>query len=218
MVKYALNKGYKRVGIACVDNAGTKGPATVFRTQFQSNQAQVVAFEIVPQGVTDVRVQISKLAEAKPDAVYLLGYALELGSMIKQFREQDHSTPILSFQVMEEPKVREIAGSAAEGVVFTSPTIYGNFATGKQKAFIDAYKAKHGEEPGIFAANAYDAVYVLAETIRRYGDDAEKVRDGLSKVRAFDGASGTFDINEKGDSNQQPRFMRIKDGKIELAE
>jgi branched-chain amino acid transport system substrate-binding protein len=218
MAKYTLQKGHKRVAIACVDNAGTKGPAMVFKTYFQNNQGQIVAFEIVPQGVTDVRVQISKLAEAKPDAVYLLGYALELGSMIKQFREQDPSTPILSFQVMEEPKVREIAGSAAEGVVFTSPTIYGNFATGKQKAFIDAYKAKYGEDPGIFAANAYDAVYVLVETIRRYGGDAEKVRDGLSKVRAFEGASGTFDINEKGDSNQQPRFMRIKDEKIELAE
>ena len=138
--------------------------------------------------------------------------------MIKQFREQDAKTPILSFQVMEEPKVREIAGVAAEGVVFTSPTIYGSFATGTQKTFIMAYQSRYGEEPGIFAANAYDAVRVLAEVVAKNGADPESIRKGLHVVRGFDGASGRFDIDDKGDSNQEPRLMRINKGKIELAE
>jgi branched-chain amino acid transport system substrate-binding protein len=218
MVRYARAKGYHRIGIAYVDNAGTKGPAAVFRNTFDSQDSHVVAFEEIPQGVTDVRVQVSKLAKSKPDAVYLLGYALELGAMIKQFREQDKMTPILSFQVMEEPKVREIAGDAAEGVIFTTPTIYGNFATGRQKAFIAAYHSRYGEEPGIFAANAYDAVFILEEVVKKYGSTPEKIRDGLRQVRGFDGASGRFDINDKGDSNQEPRLMYIKKGKIELAE
>jgi len=217
MAKYAKSQGFRRVAIAYVDNAGTKGPAVVFRKSFSGVDTQVVAFEEVPQGVTDVRVQITKLSAAKPDAVYLLGYALELGAMIKQYREQDAKTPILSFQVMEEPKVREIAGNAAEGVVFTTPTIYGSFATGIQKAFITAYRSRHGEDPGIFAANAYDAVYVLAAVVAKHGTDPEKIRLGLLQIRGFDGASGRFDINEKGDSNQEPRLMQIKNGQIELA-
>lgn len=218
MAKYAYAHGYRRVGIAYVDNAGTKGPAVVFNNVFPLYGGSVVAFEEVPQGITDVRVQITKLAGTKPDAVYFLGYALELGSMIKQFREQDTQTPILSFQVMEEPKVREIAGDAAEGVIFTTPTIYGNFATGTQKAFIDTYKARYGEEPGIFAANAYDAVRVLAYVISKHGVLPDQIREGLHQVHAFDGASGRFDINDKGDSNQEPRLMRISKGKIELAD
>lgn len=216
MADFALERGHRRFGVSFVDNAGTRGPAEVFRKAIEARAGQIVAFEVVPQGSTDVRTQVTKLISAKPDAVYLLGYALELGSMIKQFREQDKKTPILSFQVMEEPKVREIAGSAAEGVIFTSPTIHGEFATGKPKLFIQKYKDKYGTEPGIFAANAYDAVYLMAQVMEEQGFEIERIQRGLKAVRGFEGASGTFDINEKGDSNQPPRFLVVRGGKVEV--
>ncbi len=218
MAGFAKSNGYQRLAVAFVDNAGTRGPAVVFRDAIQRAGAEVVAFEVVPQGSTDARTQMTKLISGQPDAVYLLGYALELGSMIKQFREQDESTPILSFQVMEEPKVREIVGEAAEGVVFTSPTIYGAFATGTQRQFIDTFRDKYGSEPGIFAANAYDAVMVLAAVIEEHGFAVTAIRTALPTVRSFDGASGVFDIDSQGDSNQVPRFMCIKDGATQLFE
>lgn len=216
MAKYAFDKGYRRIGVAFVDNAGTKGPALVFKKVFSSLGGKIIDFEVIPQGVTDVRVQVSKLAEDKPDAVYLLGYALELGAMIKQYREQNINTPILSFQVMEESKVIEIAGKAAEGVVFTTPTIYEGFADENQKKFIDQYKNKYGELPGIFAANAYDAVKVMVIVLRKNGFNSDKIRKGLINVRDYIGASGVFDINKKGDTNQKPRLMVIEDRKIKL--
>lgn len=214
MAKYALDKGYKRFGVAFVDNAGTRGPAIVFKANIEKAGGAILAFEVVPQGSTDARTQMTKLVGATPDAVYLLGYALELGSMLKQFREQNTQVPILSFQVMEEPKVREIAGTAAEGVVFTTPTLYDTFAKGKARTFIEKYRAKYGSDPGIFSANAYDAVGVLAQTIEKHGFEVEQIRVGLTQVRGFKGASGTFDINSKGDSNQQPRFMIVRNGKL----
>lgn len=213
MARYCQTKGFKRVAIACVDNAGTKGPANVLKAQLTDKGGSVPTFEIVPQGQTDVRVQMIKLAKTQPDAVYLLGYALELGAMIRQFREQDAKTPILSFQVMEEPKVREIAGAAAEGIVFTTPTMYGDFATGKAADFIRAYRTAYGKEPGIFAANAYDAVYVLVSAEGKT-TDGTTLPDAIRQIKQFNGASGVFDINEQGDSNQEPRFMTIKDGKL----
>jgi branched-chain amino acid transport system substrate-binding protein len=181
MAKFAQDKGYQRVGVIFVDNAGTRGPAEVFRRSFEGGKRQVVAFEVVPQGSTDTRLQVSKVLGQRPDAVYLLGYALELGSMLKQVREQASTIPILSFQVMEEPKVREIAGAAAEGVIFTSPTIYSAFATGEAKSFIEKYRAKWREDPGIFAANAYDAVQVMAEAIDKGGFEIDGIKQGRQR-------------------------------------
>lgn len=219
MVGFAKKSGYEAVSIVCVDNAGTKGPANIFKAEFGKRGGTIPDFEVVAQGQSDLRIHMTKVASSKPDAVYLLGYALELGSMIKQFREQDAATPILSFQVMEEPKVREIAGDAAEGVIFTTPTMYGDFATGKAKEFIAAYKAKYNKEPGIFAANAYDAVYVVTLALESTGSDRLKIRDAVRQTRQFDGATGVFDIDEvSGDSNQQPRFMVVKQGQLQLLE
>lgn len=216
MAGFAWDKGYRRFGISFVDNAGTRGPAEVFRDSITARGGSVGGFEVVPQGSTDARLQMAKLVGGRPDAVYLLGYALELGSMLKQLRELSPEVPILSFQVMEEPKVRQIAGAAAEGVVFTTPTIYGDFASGKPKEFIDKYLSRYNESPGIFAANAYDAVGVLARAISASGFEVEQIRLALLQTRKFDGASGRFDINEKGDSNQQPRFMVVRGGALQL--
>jgi len=215
MARFAIKQGHRNFGVAFVDNAGTRGPAVIFRQEVEKAGASVVAFEVVPQGSTDTRTQMTKLIGEKPDAVYLLGYALELGSMIKQFREQDKDTPIYSFQVMEEPKVREIAGQAAEGVIFTTPSLHGMEAVGKAKQFNDKYRSRYGSDPGIFSANAYDAVYVLAAVLESHGFEVTKIREGLSQIRDFEGASGRFDINSEGDSNQQPRLMIIRNGKLE---
>jgi len=216
MAKFAFEQGYKKIGIAFVDNAGTRGPAEVFLKWAENHDGEISAFEVIPQGQTDVRSQMTKLISTKTDAVYLLGYALELGSMIKQYREQDKETPILSFQVMEEPKVREIAGDSAEGIIFTTPTVIKELAKGKENDFINSFKREYGEPPGIFSTNAYDAVYVLALVIEKVGFDVRDIRDGLTQVRSFEGASGIFDLNEKGDSNQQPHFMIVRDSKLEL--
>lgn len=35
--------------------------------------------------------------------------------------------------------------------------------TDKAKKFVEAYKAKYNEEPSMFAALAYDSVYMVAE-------------------------------------------------------
>ena len=218
MADFAWDRGYRRFGVVFVDNAGTRGPAEVFRKEVEKKGGVIQAFEVVPQGSTDARTQVTKVIGAKVDAVYLLGYALELGNMVRQVREQSKELPILSFQVMEEPKVREIAGDAAEGVVFTTPTLYGTFATGKPAEFIQKYRAKYKMDPGIFSANAYDAVRVLAAVIDKHGFEVADIRDGLSKIRGFDGASGKFDIDDKGDSNQQPRFMVIRSGQLQLLE
>ncbi len=216
MAEFAFKQGHEKIGVAFVDNAGTRGPAEVFRKWVENHNGEISAFEVISQGQTDVRSQMTKLISTRPKAVYLLGYALELGSMIKQYREQDKETPILSFQVMEEPTVREIAGDSAEGIIFTTPTVVEELAKGREGGFLDSFKREYGESPGIFSANAYDAVYVLALVIEEVGFNAQDIRNGLTQVRSFEGASGTFDLNEKGDSNQQPHFMIVRAGQLEL--
>ncbi|RPI19482.1 MAG: hypothetical protein EHM58_01350 [Ignavibacteriae bacterium] len=214
MAEFCKNKGYRKVAICYVDNAGTKGPALIFKKKYEEFGLEVPTFEVLSQGSTDARTQMTKLISSKPDAVYLLGYALELGTMIKQFREQDKLLPIFSFQVMEEPKVREIAGLSAEGVIFTTPTIYEDLASGKSRNFIEKYKAVYTDPPGIFSANAYDAIYIIKYCIDKVGFDKEKIRSELSQISNFEGASGNFSINKNGDSDQKPFLMIVREGKI----
>ncbi len=214
MAKFALQSGYKTAAAVFVDNAGTKGPAEVFKQAFEAAGGKMVAMEVGPQGATDFRTQLAKVKAASPDAVYLLGYALELGNMLKQAKELGIQKPLLSFQVMEEPKVVEIAGNAANSVIFTSPTIRASEAQGRTKQFIDAYRQRYKKDPGIFSYNAYDAVYVVAKAIERYGEDGESIKKGLYEIQNYDGASGQISFDRNGDTAQPPKLLTYQNGQI----
>ena len=50
--------------------------------------------------------------------------------------------------------------------------------------FVKKYKEKYNnEEPNSFAANAYDAVMVLAHVIDKVGTDRKAIRDGMASLK-----------------------------------
>ena len=194
--------------------------ALVFKKVFPSAGTEVVAFEEVPQGETDVpHFQISKLMAARPDAVYLLGYALELGAIIKQVREQDGKIPILSFQVMEEAQgAGDEQAMRLKGWCLRHQRSTALLRQELRKLLLRPISLVSERTLGssrqmrtMQFASWHKSFQRKAQMPRRFAMDC-------ARVRGFDGASGRFDIDDKGDSDQEPRLMRISRGKIELVQ
>lgn len=216
MANFALRSGYKTAAAVFVDNAGTKGPAEVFKKVFEAAGGRMLSMEVGPQGSTDFRSQLAKAKAASPDAIYLLGYALELGNMLKQARELGIQKPLLSFQVMEEPTLHKIAGDAVNGVIFTSPTILQSEATGRTRQFIESYRLRYRKDPGVLSYTAYDAVYVISMVINKHGEDSDSIKRGLYETQNYEGASGQISFDANGDTSQPPRLMTYRDGQLVL--
>jgi len=66
------------------------------------------------------------------------------------------------------------------------------------KAFIEAYTTKFGHAPeNAFAALGYDTVNLLLAAIRQANSaEPEKVREGLSQIKDFEGVTGTISFGE----------------------
>jgi len=76
------------------------------------------------------------------------------------------------------------------------------------------YEAKFQSSPDIFAALAYDAVYIIADAIRNAGYDSEKIKDYLYNKESFKGVMGQFSFDKNGDI-LAPIMMKIaKHGKF----
>ena len=58
--------------------------------------------------------------------------------------------------------------------------------------FYQRYRRRFGAEPGIGAAEAYDAVRVLAASLRQSGPNRARLRDALAGVSAFAGACRSY--------------------------
>ena len=77
------------------------------------------------------------------------------------------------------------------------------------QAFAQRYRQRFGAEPGIGAAEAYDAVRVLAASLRQSGPNRARLRDALGQVSAFAGASGVISFDHAGNDLTQISLVRL---------
>jgi branched-chain amino acid transport system substrate-binding protein len=77
------------------------------------------------------------------------------------------------------------------------------------EAFAQRYRQRFGAEPGIGAAEAYDAVRVLAASLRQSGPNRARLRDALDQVSAFAGASGVISFDHAGNDLTRPTLVRL---------
>ena len=109
--------------------------------------------------------------------------------------------------------------SLAEGVFLLTP-FAADAKDEKTQAFVAKYKELHGEIPNQFAADGYDAVYAVYETIKKTGATADmsnadlcaKLIEGITSI-TFDGLTGQgMTWKESGEVSKAPMAVVIKDG------
>jgi branched-chain amino acid transport system substrate-binding protein len=85
-----------------------------------------------------------------------------------------------------------------------------NTQSSPHEAFAQHYRQRFGAEPGIAAAQAYDAVRVLAASLRQSGPNRARLRDALAGVSAFPGASGIVSFDHAGNNTSQVTLLKLR--------
>ncbi|MBP2689726.1 MAG: branched-chain amino acid transporter substrate-binding protein, partial [Deltaproteobacteria bacterium] len=105
---------------------------------------------------------------------------------------------------------------AAEGLIVATPWFVDRNDP-KVKAFVAKYEKAYGKKPDQFAAQAYDALYIMADALKRAGKaDRTALRDALASTRNFQGVLGTFSFDAERDVVMEPNVLIIKGGKFQI--
>jgi len=104
--------------------------------------------------------------------------------------------PIFGFDRMTQQEFLNRAGEAAEGVV-VSASMNPDSRDPSWVRFRDSYRKRWGEEPGSFAAHAYDGMNLLIDAIREAGLNRARIRDAMYRLDRYHGVTGeiVFDTN-----------------------
>lgn len=215
MAEFAYNElGAREIPVFHIDAAGPAGVTESFKSRFTELGGLITADEVALTGATDLRTQISKIAALNPAYVYFAAYAQETATFLIQAREKGLKATFLTHQVAEDPQVRELAGDAANGLIFTTPKLDKTSDIPSVLDFISKYEARYNEEPGNFSSNSYDAIYwgslVLAQPDHTYAG----IKSALLAIKDYAGASGVMTVDENGDVEQEMRIMEINGSKI----
>ena len=76
--------------------------------------------------------------------------------------------------------------------------------------FNQRYHERFGIEPGLGAREAYDAVRILAASIRQSGVNRARLRDALAEVTAYAGASGMISFDHAGNDTSRVTLLKLQ--------
>ena len=214
MAQYAvdtLNKG-KAVIYADTSSDYAKGLTDAFSAQFKKLGGTVVSTDYYNKGDTDFNSVLTKFKELDFDVLYIPGYYNEAGLIIKQAREMGIDCEIIGPDGFDSETLIDLAGASNLNKVYYTTAYTTVGASDALQAFIDAYKAEYNEEPGMFAALAYDSTNLLIEAIEKAGStDPEAVKTAVENIE-FDGVTGSFSFDETHTPIKSVLVVTLVDG------
>jgi len=199
-----------------VDNSSdySKGLAEFFEAALKKEGGEIVANEAYLQKDTDFKATLTKIKSKGAEVLYVPGYYEEVGKIVKQAREMGITVPIIGADGWDSPKLVEIASvSALNNTYFTNHYSVEDTSP-KAQAFVDSYTKEYGQKPEALAVLGYDAVYVLADAIKRANStDSAKIIEALADTKDFPAISGVTTINKTHDADKNAVVIEMKDGK-----
>lgn len=194
--------------------------------QESANQSfEIVSAEaFTADNKTDFSVQLQKAKDAGAELVFLPIYYTEASLILTQANAMDFAPKFFGCDGLDGIlNVENFETALAEGVMLLTP-----FAADAQddatKSFVSAYVDAYGETPNQFAADAYDAVYILKAAIEKSGatpdesvsDICEKLKGAMGEI-TVDGLTGeAMSWDADGAVNKAPKAMEIVNGNYSL--
>lgn len=186
---------------------------------------EVVATEaFTADNKTDFSVQLQKAKDAGAELVFLPIYYAEAALILKQADAMGFAPKFFGCDGLDGILgVENFDMALAEGVMLLTP-FAADAEDAKTQAFVSAYKEAYGDTPNQFAADSYDAVYILKAAIEKSGaapsdsasDLCEKLKAAMKEIKV-DGLTGAaMSWDEDGAVNKSPKAMEIVNGNYAL--
>ena len=194
--------------------AQTKGVDVVTAQAFTKDSAQ------------DFTVQLQKVKESKADIVFLPIYYQEAALILTQADKMGLDVTWFGCDGLDGV-IQQLGSDAslAEGVMLLTPFV-ADAEDEKTQTFTKAYKEAYNDlVPTQFAADAYDAIYVIKAAIEKanatpdmsVSDLCETLKPAMTEIQV-EGVTGTMTWSSDGEPTKTPKAMVIKDGTYTAAE
>ncbi len=219
--KKAQSRGVKTIALMYAnDDAFSKSGFDVMKESAEKLGLKIVTIETFGSKDTDFSAQLTKIKGLKPDAIGISALVEPVSGVVLQARSLGigKETLLVGGNGSNSPKLGEIAGAAADGMIVGSPWFIAK-PDAKNTAFVEAFRKKFNKDPDQFAAQAFDTMFIVADAINRAGAaDTEKVTAALGSTK-FDGVMGPFNFTAHRDpgSNEGVVVLEMQAGKFGVA-
>lgn len=222
VIDYLKAKKLMKVAVISVANAFGQSGLEQLKKQAPPAGITLVAEESFQPTDTDMTTQIMKIRGTPAQAVICWGTNPGPAIVAKNMQSLGVKLPLVMSHGVANKKFIELAGSAANGVVFPAGKLLIAESIPKSEAqrsvllkYAEDFKQTYSKDADTFGGHAYDALQLVVEALKAVGPDRQKIRDYL-ETATFTGISGNFKFSAKdhnGLIKDAFAMVKIVDGK-----
>jgi len=209
MAKYLISKNIKKVCTYVINTDTGVATEKTFVETFKKLGGEILLQERHSQGELDYRSTLTKLKKSDPQAVYLVSLVDESALILKQAKEINFHTQWVSYASFQGPEILKIAGSAADGTIYTYPSF--NPSSPVAQDFAKEYFSKYSENPEIYASTFYDGVTFFIKALKAGNNSSEDILHYFM-THKFYGVTGMTDFNGKTWVDKPVEFKIVQGG------
>lgn len=196
-----------------------------FAEEAKTKNLEIVSAEaFTADNKTDFSVQLQKAQDNGAELVFLPIYYTEASLILSQASKMGYAPKFFGCDGLDGILgVENFDASLAEGVMLLTP-FAADATDDATVAFVTEYNKRFGENPNQFAADAYDAMYIIKAAIEAKGltpsssisDICDACKDAMTTL-TFDGLTGaSMTWDAEGAVNKAPKAMEIVNGEYKL--
>ena len=216
------SKDIGSVAVSYVNNDYGAGLSEAFEAAFTEMGGEVLANEAHEDGKADYRAEIGSLSSTGAEMLVVLAYVDGSGgTLIRQAIEGGDFSQFAGADGMVGSRLGELVGENADGMVATRP---GSPELPGRAAYEQAAEEAGFDPNATFAAQSYDAAFLIALALEKNGGEKEGLNEALREVATepgevilpgewekaaqliadgtdinYEGASGSHEFDENGD-------------------
>jgi branched-chain amino acid transport system substrate-binding protein len=208
MAKLTVERGHKKVAVIWEQGAYGEDLAYQYQIALNSLDADLVYQWSYSSESADFRLPVNQLRGSDADLIFFAGLEPWAGDFLRMARTVGIRTPIIG-AFTDTPELRARAGAALEGSMFID--YYNlNSPSPENQAFVRKFRARFGRDPDTWAAQGYDALYILAKAVNSTGSaNPLDLSYSIRYMDAWEGANGRYKFNDDGELGDKPIYLDV---------
>ena len=176
-----VGKDVKTVALLYENSAFGQSSSKSFEEDAKAAGLKILVKEGYQAGAIDFKPILTKVKAANPDMIYMVSYVMDASLLMRQSKELRINPKIFvgggaGFTL---PEFAKSAGDASDGV-YSATLWVETLPFPGAKEYFDKFLKKYGSETEYHGAEAYAAMYVVADALKRAKSITPKdVRDAL---------------------------------------
>ncbi|MBQ2623828.1 MAG: ABC transporter substrate-binding protein [Kiritimatiellae bacterium] len=197
MAKYAHDiLKINRIAVFAINDQSGDDAISIFKSQY-GKDGVVYPIERFDISDVDVKAQIMKLVDSKPDAIFITGFGPAYISSLNYLKECRFSGKILTEISLVASDQRSHVKDLSN-IIFLDTEFGVKINTPERIAFVNEYSRAYGREPTIVGAFAYEALMLYNEAYKN-AKSSDKLIEGFRRISKYHSIVGEISYDSQGE-------------------